>query len=576
MPRLEFMFKSPKNFLIGAGMVAGSAAAMVATGGALAPVLLTVGVGMSALQVGVGVNKILKAKNGDDTEKAFVDIGAGSSGIGLSLLSAKASLKQSHMVINDLDPFQANLAVKSVNPIKALIQNIKMVPEALIETKNTIKDGSALARLVNWVTFRKPNVAIVDDFTEKLMDIDGDLKPDIAHGRAVEVIIKGTHKGAKSINIDASSPNPKGRGFTSKDLTKAFKDIASKVDKGEKIDAVNVSIGNDFSIEGFGPVLKKLSTRGNLAENRTIIKNFLKNPDPKFFKDPETINILKEKYSIIEALESLTKKGVKVYISGGNGSPDKFNYMNLADGTINVGATNATGTKMPYSADSKIINKFAQGTKSVTPVVKKKLLQGYDITGSGKVEVPVNETTGGPTFISKFVGKQAKDLILDNKDFENILTALKEVRKNPNGHIPGHVPPKYTPQELIKMMDKFGDKLISSKKYADLLEASSSKVPLESLSKLRNSNQLVNIKGKPFFFDTNQKGVVVFNPDGSGRAAVSVIHGTSFSTPRALGLDLNKNFANLNTASNYTKSSLGSTLNTSNPFRLLNNKSKNS
>lgn len=101
------MFSSKKSFLVGATTILGSVALVIATGGAAAPLLVAAGVGLGTLQAGKAVYNIASAKNGDDVEKAFYDIGGATGAIGLSLLGAKASLKQAGVVTENLDTFSA-------------------------------------------------------------------------------------------------------------------------------------------------------------------------------------------------------------------------------------------------------------------------------------------------------------------------------------------------------------------------------------------------------------------------------------------------------------------------------------
>lgn len=101
------MFSSPTNFLIGAGVMAGSVLLVGATGGAAAPFLVAAGVTMGAIQAGEGISKIVKAKNGDDVEKAFYDLGGATSTIGLSVTGAKNSLKQANIDSKELGIFGA-------------------------------------------------------------------------------------------------------------------------------------------------------------------------------------------------------------------------------------------------------------------------------------------------------------------------------------------------------------------------------------------------------------------------------------------------------------------------------------
>lgn len=101
------MFSSPKNFLMGVGMIAGSALLIAATGGAAAPLLVAAGVATGAFQAGKGIYKMVTAKNGDDVEKAFYDVGGATSTIGLSVAGAKASLKQANIEAEELSLLSA-------------------------------------------------------------------------------------------------------------------------------------------------------------------------------------------------------------------------------------------------------------------------------------------------------------------------------------------------------------------------------------------------------------------------------------------------------------------------------------
>lgn len=101
------MFSSGKSFLIGASTILATSALVVATGGAAAPLLVVGGVAMGAFQGAKAIGKIAGAKNGDDVEKAFFDVGGATGTLGLSLMGAKASLKQSGTATNELNSFSA-------------------------------------------------------------------------------------------------------------------------------------------------------------------------------------------------------------------------------------------------------------------------------------------------------------------------------------------------------------------------------------------------------------------------------------------------------------------------------------
>lgn len=114
------MFSSTKNFLVGTGMIVGSLALVAATGGAAAPILIAAGVGMGALQAGKAVCKIATARNGDDVEKAFYDIGGATSTIGLSVVGAKSALKQANIESEGLNLL--NSTKKCITSFKSLAQ----------------------------------------------------------------------------------------------------------------------------------------------------------------------------------------------------------------------------------------------------------------------------------------------------------------------------------------------------------------------------------------------------------------------------------------------------------------------
>lgn len=101
------MFSSTKAFLTGAAMIGGSIALVAATGGAAAPLLVVAGVAMGTAQAAKGIYNIASARNGDDVEKAFFDIGGATSILGLSVLGAKGSLKQANIETESLSPFDA-------------------------------------------------------------------------------------------------------------------------------------------------------------------------------------------------------------------------------------------------------------------------------------------------------------------------------------------------------------------------------------------------------------------------------------------------------------------------------------
>lgn len=87
-----------KRTLTTAAVAAGAVALCVATGGAAAPFLVAAGAAMGGLQVGKGVYHAATAKTDSESEKAWQDIGSGTTAIAGSLAGAKGALKSAGKV----------------------------------------------------------------------------------------------------------------------------------------------------------------------------------------------------------------------------------------------------------------------------------------------------------------------------------------------------------------------------------------------------------------------------------------------------------------------------------------------
>lgn len=101
------MFSSVKGFLLGAGMMIGGAALVAATGGAILPVFIAMGVAFGAYEGIKGIYKIATAKNGDDVEKAFQEFGTATSSIALSFLGVRTTLKCAGISTEEMSKTQA-------------------------------------------------------------------------------------------------------------------------------------------------------------------------------------------------------------------------------------------------------------------------------------------------------------------------------------------------------------------------------------------------------------------------------------------------------------------------------------
>lgn len=133
------MFSSVKNFAIGAAMIAGGIALTVATGGAALPFLIAAGVALGGFQVAKGGYKLLTARNGDEAERAFYDVGAGTAAIGLSALGAKASLRTAGLA--------TAAETSQMSTYQAMAANFRAAPASFRTSWGMVRSGEAARNL---------------------------------------------------------------------------------------------------------------------------------------------------------------------------------------------------------------------------------------------------------------------------------------------------------------------------------------------------------------------------------------------------------------------------------------------
>src|SRR5699024_6942913 len=95
-----------------------------------------------------------------------------------------------------------------------------------------------------------------------------------------------------------------------------------------------------------------------------------------------------------KALERLSAKGVKIYISAGNKGKNYLNLYTLADNVNVVGATNSYGTaKTKFSNNNSLVNRWFKGVFSVKKIKDKDGQTGFDINEDGKIDILAKDTT---------------------------------------------------------------------------------------------------------------------------------------------------------------------------------------
>ncbi len=91
------MFKSPKNFLVGALTIAAGAGIIALTGGAAAPIFVAAGATMGTIQIGTGLYKAATATTDAEAKDAWQGVGSGTFAVAASVAGAKSAAKAAHI-----------------------------------------------------------------------------------------------------------------------------------------------------------------------------------------------------------------------------------------------------------------------------------------------------------------------------------------------------------------------------------------------------------------------------------------------------------------------------------------------
>lgn len=140
---ITIMFKSPKNFAIGALGIAVSGLLIAATGGAIAPVMVAAGVvggGIGLLKSGYGA---INAKTDDEARKAWQGLGLSTTTVAGSMAGSKAALKG------------AGIDTKGMNFFKATVECFKNVPSQVGKSVTAFTSGEALTNVKNALHINK-------------------------------------------------------------------------------------------------------------------------------------------------------------------------------------------------------------------------------------------------------------------------------------------------------------------------------------------------------------------------------------------------------------------------------------
>ncbi len=378
----------------------------------------------------------------------------------------------------------------------------------------------AMARPSDNPEKENPVFVVIDEFKVKVKDIDADYKKDITHGDIIVDLIKAKCPEATIIKKELAQ-------MEHYNVADKLKEVKKAIEKGEKIDGVNLSVGTDCSYKNVSAWIGEEVTPENLAKKASDIRKKL----------PGSM-----KHQMV-AMEAITELGVPIYIAAGNKSNDCFALEALAQGSINVGATDANGKKLKYSADNSLITYWSQGIFNLEAVKNQEgQVTGLTITGADNAEYPVEN----PPKINKY--DEYLNLIKDPeklKKSNNLLEYLKEeygdagcpednnaykTASSLNESILGFDSYKLT-RKVIGIMKKEKEAhQVSDEEFKDFFNFMEKyKEKLQHLEHLKDVNVELDEEGEPFF-----------DFDSSGRRSYSFIQGTSVAAPNEMATGYNK------------------------------------
>jgi hypothetical protein len=239
-----------------------------------------------------------------------------------------------------------------------------------------------------------PNVVVIDQTSNARsgIDLDGDGVKDRAHGAIVNDIIKSQIPNANISNVEIPNYEPA-------TLANLFNGVSQRVDRGERVDAVNFSQQTFNDIRELGQVTGLPVNQQNIGQYKDQIRDRLfslaQNPG-QFNGDRAMLEKFTKWVPTIQAMDNLAAKGVPVYVAAGNDGANQVNMFALAKNANVVGATNGNGQITNYTANNTLINRTQLGNNPITAAFNGAgQVTGVDVTGDRRVDVGSNTLSGG-------------------------------------------------------------------------------------------------------------------------------------------------------------------------------------
>ena len=288
-------------------------------------------------------------------------------------------------------------------------------------------------------------VAVIDDFYSKSVDVDGDEISDLTHGDAVSTYLQKQLPEAEILKLQFPFSSQTGHPLaeaveSDRRFGQILDSLIARKDSGQTLSGVNLSLLTlDFERSTPHPIAYRRADLAGLAdavglpitsENVESLRPQIRERLAELHQQPAPDHTLRQamyasSWPIIQKLEALVEKGVRVSVSAGNG-PQEFNLYGLANGVETVGALDPEGAPVPIFANHSMVGRFARGIYESRPMKAYGKVMGFDMTGDGQINVPFSQTS-----LRQFIGKPVDAVLIPSSEAATLMAAKR------NGELSG-------------------------------------------------------------------------------------------------------------------------------------------
>lgn len=419
---------------------------------------------------------------------------------------------------------------------------------------------------------------IVIDGDMKSLDVTGRRAPELSHMQAVTLYLRrnqpfATYETYNIEDIQEGIFGPISHGF--KDPSAIYHHLLERLNRGERIDFINMSYGTEVSLENLSIALGREINTGNIAhyfadlrsmvnriaiasDNLDVAENaqFLNGLKDRFIEakkqaalsqdnltvamidkinatDYEVefnqfVKLVKMEHQAMAKFEELAAQGIKIYKSSGNSSGQTFDLSALSPSVISIGALDETGRLADYTSIPGINPRYERGTFKPNHSD-----EGVNLTGTTDyVDIPARELTPLNALQLRYLGKPLQNFLLTLEKTAEVLRVAEQLAnegKNYRTHFMRYLRQEGIQNALIRAEDFAKLTTFFPENFGDTREFGNT---------AREYGAYVNMDGCYQVFDANEQGIITT----PRRFALTAIEGTSFSAPCAAAKDSLQSF----------------------------------